>query len=255
MARQKKLIAFNWKENPASRRDAVRLFRGTAAAARGAEQGTEIAVFPPFLYLAEFSAAVRKGDRLMLGAQDVFWESQGAYTGEIGPSMLRDLGPAMHYAIIGHSERRQFLGETDEMINRKVRAALASGLRVILCVGEQASIRRNGAAAAERHIKEQVKKALRGIGARERNGVSIAYEPIWAIGTGRHCPPEEAVAAARAIRSVAGGSCRVLYGGSVDGATAGDYLCYTEINGVLVGGASLRVPEVKKIIKQSIIHG
>jgi triosephosphate isomerase len=166
--------------------------------------------------------------------------------------MLRRLGKNIKFVIVGHSERRRFLGETDLMVNKKIQAALAAGLRVILCVGEPAEIRKQGTAATQRYIKNQLKEDLHNLHSRLRgnDGIIVAYEPIWAIGTGRHCPPEEAVAMARLIkREIANVS--VLYGGSVDGGTAASYLCYNEINGVLVGGASLRIQEIKKIIEDN----
>ncbi len=255
--KEQKLIAFNWKENPATSRAAARLFRDLLRLAAAAPKDRQVAAFPPFLYLSELARmpAVRRS-AVMLGAQDVFWESQGAYTGEIGPAMLQDLGKKMKFVIIGHSERRRFLGETDGMVNKKVRAALAAGLRVILCVGEPAEVRKQGTAATRRYIKNQLKEGLKNIAAPLKNGIRhidnmvVAYEPIWAIGTGRHCPPEDALAMARFIKQETA-DVAVLYGGSVDGNTAASYLCYNDINGVLVGGASLRVQEIKKLITKS----
>jgi len=243
------LIVFNWKENPETSREASRLFTELAAASKNNGRATIVAC-PPFVYLAELSkklAAVR--GRFLLGVQDIFWENKGAYTGEIGSAMLRGIGKNVQYAIVGHSERRQFLGETDDMVNKKVRAAIAAGFHVILCVGEPIAIRKKGIGAARQYVKNQLKKDLHGVSLSHTkgSGLAIAYEPIWAIGTGRNCPPAEALAMAKFIKDIAG-NYPVLYGGSVDGANIGDYLCYDEINGVLVGGASLRGKEIKKII-------
>ena len=131
---------------------------------------------------------VRLPVRFSLGAQDIFWEDSGAYTGEIGPAMLRSIGKNVRYVIVGHSERRRCFHETDEMVNKKVRAALAAGLRVILCVGEPIAVRKRGIVAARRYVKNQLKKDLQGIinAKLKIKSLIIAYEPIWAIGTGRN---------------------------------------------------------------------
>lgn len=255
-----KLIAFNWKENPATARDAVRLFRAVVRGLSGAPKGSAVVVFPPFLYLTELVRAARarrsSPSPLTLGAQDVFWENEGAYTGEIGPAMLRGIGKMVQWTIVGHSERRRSLGETDEMISKKLAASRAAGLRVVLCVGEPAEVRRKGSAAARRYVKDQLKKDLRGRDRRlfRHGDLVVAYEPIWAIGTGRHCSPEEAVAMSRFIKQEVPDA-PVLYGGSVDGDTAESYLWYNEIDGVLVGAAGLRPKEVKKIITGNFHHG
>ena len=265
--KEQKLIAFNWKENPATGRAAVKLFRDLLRVTAAVPKDRRVVAFPPLLYLSELAQMLTAGhSAVMLGAQDVFWENEGAYTGEIGPAMLRGLGKSMEFVIVGHSERRRFLGETDMMVNKKIQAALGSGFRVILCVGEPAEIRKQGMAATQRYIKNQLKEDLKGIVLPLKNGIQrpdpgsrqggkaqnvvVAYEPIWAIGTGRHCPPEEALAMARFIKREATDA-SVLYGGSVDGDTAESYLCYDEIDGVLVGGASLRVREIKKILTKS----
>ncbi|MGB7957856.1 MAG: triose-phosphate isomerase [Minisyncoccia bacterium] len=262
--KEAQLIVFNWKENPRTLREASRLLLATLKIARDKRQGNaEIVACLPFTYLIELArTSSRLPSRFSFGAQDVFWENIGAFTGEVGPAMLRSVGTKMRYVIVGHSERRRLLNETDEMVNEKVRASLAAGLRVILCVGEPAAVRKEGVAAAKRYVKNQLKKDLSGImihGSRFMNHLVVAYEPIWAIGTGRNCPPADAHDMAEFIKketahifSVSRSPCPVLYGGSVDGANIASYLCYYEINGALVGGASLRAGEVKKIIKQTI---
>jgi triosephosphate isomerase (TIM) len=269
----KKLLVANWKENPETEEEALKLFKATAkiprsfAARRTHGNGAEIVVCPPFVYLEPIAKEFRtlrrfdvsrrgpKG-QLALGGQDIFWEKTGAYTGEIGPTMLKSLGAK--YVIIGHSERRKFFNETDEMVSKKTLAALKAGLKVILCVGEPLSVRRQGFFHAKRCVRAQLEKDLRGV--RQATGgkrhVIIAYEPIWAIGTGKNCPARDAVEMAKFIRSVVLAACRlplatVLYGGSVNGKNIGDYIQYKEIGGALVGGASLDAKEFGKIIKSS----
>jgi len=145
MARNNPLIVFNWKENPQTLREAIRLFSVlTKQAQSKVRKNSTIVACPPFVYLPELSKQLARNARLSLGAQNVFWENGGAYTGEIGPAMLKQYG--VNHVIVGHSERRQ-LGETDEMVNKKVRAALAAGLHVILCVGEPLSVRKKGTVA------------------------------------------------------------------------------------------------------------
>lgn len=253
MASNGRLIVFNWKENPRTLTGAFRLFSAIMRIVKNKKRGnTKVVICPPSVYLAELSRLlVRLPVRFSLGAQDIFWKDSGAYTGEIGPAMLRSFGKKVQYVIIGHSERRRYFHETDSMVNKKVRAALAAGLRVILCVGEPLAVRKRGIVAARRYVKNQLKKDLQGIinAKLKIKSLIIAYEPIWAIGTGRNCPPEDARDMAIFIKEAR--SRQVLYGGSVDGANVVDYLCYHEVSGVLVGGASLRVGEVGKMIKNS----
>ena len=161
-------------------------------------RGVHVVICPPLLYMSHVSRVMSHG--VKLGAQDCFWEEKGAYTGEVSPKMLKDLGAK--YAIIGHSERRKWLHETDEMIAKKVAAALSVGLKVILCVGEPLAVRRKGLAAAKRFVAVQLRKDLAGV-SRVKGQVSrvaIAYEPIWAIGTGRSDKPEETVEMAEFIK-------------------------------------------------------
>jgi triosephosphate isomerase len=262
--KDKKLVVFNWKENPGTLREADRLFVVLAKAAKDRARGNvEIVACPPFIYLAELSKRLAaKRAHFSLGAQDVFWEDTGAYTGEIGPAMLGGIGKNIKYVIVGHSERRRFLGETDDMVNKKAGAALAAGFRVILCVGEPAEVRKQGIAAARQYIKNQLKKGLQGLDSRpcgndkknrdnKKENLIIAYEPIWAIGTGKNADPDDARDMAIFIKKEARHfpDISVLYGGSVSSSTTADYLCYTEINGVLVGGASLRSEEIVKMVK------
>ena len=216
---------------------------------------SEIVITPPFVYLNEFKN--KKLKNLKLGAQDVFWENAGAYTGEISAKMLKNSG--VEYVIVGHSERRKYLNETDEIINKKVLAGLKAGLKVILCVGEDLLIRRHGKKAAENFIKKQLEKDLKGIRSLVvsrkllvRN-FTIAYEPIWAIGAGHSDTPQDAVEIIKYIKNLLAAryslnSIRVLYGGSVDSKNAANFLKHPEIDGALVGHSSLKAEEVKKMI-------
>jgi len=245
-----KFFAANWKENPKSEAKALTLFKATASVKRNSHVG--VAVCPPFIYLEEISHAykrlgIKKG--LALGAQDVFSEEKGPFTGGVGPKMLKSLGAK--YVIVGHSERRKWMHETDAMINKKIRLALADGLTVILCVGEPLSIRKKGIGAAKKFIGIQLAKDLKTIKP-GKNNLVVAYEPIWAIGTGHYDKPEDARAMATFIKKLLNQKhhqkARFLYGGSVNSKNIADYVQYEEIDGALVGGASLKADECKKII-------
>lgn len=247
-----KLLVANWKENPSSEKKALSLFREVAKVKRG---NVQVIICPPFVYLEGIADMARKmpvGTKkgFALGAQDIFWEDQGAYTSEVGAKMIKGLGA--RYVIVGHSERRRYAKETDAMINRKVQSALHAGLHVILCVGESLSVRKKGLSAARAFIKNQLKKDLKGSAS---GHLTIAYEPIWAIGTGKNDKPEDAVEMARFIKqAVSGGETsvmpRFLYGGSVNSKNIADYVQYKEIDGALVGGASLKSGEFKKMIEK-----
>ncbi len=233
----KKLIVANWKLNPLTESEAVSLARKI--------DHKNVVVCPPFPFLP----AVRKVlKRAALGAQDVFWEPHGAYTGEVSGLMLKSVGA--RYVIIGHSERRAYFGESDDAINEKIHAALASGLKVIVCVGEPRAVRRWGFMAARRFVARQLKRDLRGV----KEKVIVAYEPIWAIGSGTSDKPEETVRMAMFIKKFCAKrfalrSVSVLYGGSVKPGNARGFLIRKEINGALVGGASLKASEFKKIVQ------
>lgn len=247
-----KLIVANWKENPRTEAQALALFRAIAKMRR--PKKTEVVICPPSIYMERLSAARRreKKNKVALGAQDVFWKEKGPYTSEVGPAMLRSLG--VRYVIVGHSERRKWLKETDAMINKKIKLALVDGLKVILCVGEALAVRKKGIAAAQRFVAGQLKYDLEGISDVQRNSrnIVIAYEPVWAIGTGRYDDPRDAAAMADFIKGRVKKAHhmnpRLLYGGSVDGGNIGDYIQYKGIDGALVGGASLKTKEFKKII-------
>jgi triosephosphate isomerase len=246
----KKMIVANWKENPASTGSALRLFKAVAVAATQKKNVT-VVICPPYIFLEEIVRVYRRlrggKTNLAIGAEDVFWEEKGPFTGAVGPKMLAALG--VRYVIVGHSERRKWYKETDAMVNKKVKLAVRDGLAVILCVGESLAVRKKGAATAEAFVKKQLKEDLQGV---RQGNIIIAYEPIWAIGTGRNDSPEDAAAMARCIKKAVEKTfkkVKVLYGGSVNGVNARDYIQLKDIDGALVGGASLKADEFKKIIK------
>ena len=231
-----KLLVFNWKMNPTTLKEAGQLFYS-------AETGNKFIIAPPSVYLPIFQLAVKHQKNIELAAQNAFWEEKGAYTGEISPKMLKNLG--VEYVIVGHSERRNYLEETDEMINKKVHAAIKAGLKVILCVGENLVIRKKGERAVEKFIADQIKKDLKGIG--NNSKIIVAYEPIWAIGTGRNDTSQDAVVMAKFIKKILK-STRVLYGGSVNSKNISAFINQPEIDGALIGHASVDKKEFKKIL-------
>ncbi len=202
-------------------------------------RGVEKVLCPPFISLDAVHQRVM-GTDVLVGAQNAYWEPKGAYTGEISVTMLQGL---VDYVILGHSERRQYFHETDEDVNRKVKAALAASLRVIMCVGE--NLAENEAGHTEAFVEAQVRQGLAGVDVLDR--LVIAYEPIWAIGTGRAATPDNAGTVIAHIRRIvgdlAGGAAadamRILYGGSVTPDNFGGFIAHPEIDGGLVGGASL----------------
>ena len=202
----------------------------------------EIVVAPPFTALAAVAAACH-GSNVATAGQDVYWEAQGAFTGEVSVGMLAEAGAS--HVIVGHSERRQLFGETDETVNRKAQAALAGGLTPIVCVGE--TLDQREAEETEAVLDRQVAGSLAGLDAAQVATVIVAYEPVWAIGTGRTATPDQAQAAHAHIRSRLAGlagddaaaRCRLLYGGSVKPANAAELAARPDVDGALVGGASL----------------
>lgn len=211
----------------------------------------EILICPPFTALAAAAAAL-KGSGIKLGAQNMFWEPKGAFTGEIAPAMLKEFG--VSYVILGHSERRHILGEDDAAIRRKVEAALAHGLTPLLCIGETEAQRNGG--ETETVLERQLKTALEGLDSRSLGGLVVAYEPVWAIGTGQAASAADAAAAADLARQVVTGihggeiaaSLRVQYGGSVSAANIAGFTGLASVNGALVGGASLEVDSFVALI-------
>ncbi|MBI3780064.1 MAG: triose-phosphate isomerase [candidate division NC10 bacterium] len=247
------LIAGNWKmyKTPS---EAVVLAEEVVKELANPD-GIDVVICPPFTALAAV-AQVLWGSRIGLGAQDLHWAKEGPYTGEVSAEMLRDLG--CRYVIVGHSERRQYFGETDENVNKKSLAALGSGLTPIICVGETLSERETGRAY---HVVEaQVKGALSGLAPGQVRALTLAYEPVWAIGTGRTATPEQAEEMHAHVRKTIAGlfgadvarGVRILYGGSVKPENAGELLQRSEIDGALVGGASLQADSFALIVKAAM---
>ncbi len=248
----KKLIVANWKMDPQTYREAERLARAVSKTAER-HKNVKVVLCPPFVWLTDLSHRRPRG--VEYGAQDTFWESKGPFTGEVSPAMLKKSG--VEYVIIGHSERRRWLNETDEMVNKKVLAALKAGLKVILCVGEPFVVRKRGTAAVLRHVRRQLAHAVKNIPKEKRGRIVIAYEPIWAISTsdvGIPCSPFEAERMVRACAAYLANKenfrdVRGIYGGSVNARDVKSYLDMEYIDGALVGAASLKAAEFKKIIK------
>jgi triosephosphate isomerase (TIM) len=242
-------IAGNWKMNT-NRASAVALAEGVA---KGAEtlDGVDLAVCPPSCYLDAVGRAIA-GSKVALGAQNMYHEKDGAFTGELSAAMLRDLG--CKYIILGHSERRHILGETDAAVNKKLHAALAAGLTPIVCVGELLSEREAGKTLAV--IQSQFDGSLAGLSAEQMAKIVIAYEPVWAIGTGKVATPQQAEEVHLALRKIIAGrynssiadTVRLQYGGSVKPENAAELLKQPDIDGALVGGASLKVDQFLGIV-------
>ncbi len=260
MTNGKKLIIGNWKMNPRTGDEALELARGIAGRLGDiGRSGVEVGIAPPFVFLEEV-AGVIKG-KVSLGAQDVFWEDEGAHTGEISVGELKSVG--VDFVIIGHSERRE-IGETDEDINRKVRKVLNEGLKAVLCVGEKEDMRNNGIDIAKRFVSGELEKDLektRTVLEKNPEGLVVAYEPLWAI-SGKEgseaASPENVAEMISFIKNFlkasgmgGGEKTRVLYGGSVDSGNAGEFFGREEIDGVLVGAASLGAEEFLKIVKSA----
>lgn len=246
---RKPIIAGNWKMHKTPS-ETVSLINELKPLVKDAQ--VEVVVCPPFVCLPAAKDALA-GSNIKLGAQNMHWEEQGAFTGEVAPGMLKELG--VEYVIIGHSERRQYFGETDEMVNKKVLSAVAHGFIPIICVGETLEQREQG--ITEEVVDKQTRAALNGLSADVAERVVIAYEPIWAIGTGRTASSDDANEVIGYIRKVVGevlGSqaaqqVRILYGGSVKPENAAELMQMPEIDGALVGGASLKAHDFAKIVK------
>lgn len=260
MTNKSKIIVANWKMNPETFQEAEKLFGNVLGFIEQNKdklaQKAGVIICPPFVYLHELHTIFlqNKEAQLKLGAQNCFWEKSGAFTGEISPQMIRENGGK--FVILGHSERRINLGETDEMINKKIKNAFEAGLSVILCVGEPLAIRQHGAETAKEYVKMQIEKDLLGfIGSVPQElSLVIAYEPIWAIGDDTPDTPQDASFMASFIKKVcaeqfAFNGIAVLYGGSTNDTNAGEFMNSEDIDGLLVGGASLRAEEFNGIIK------
>lgn len=249
MANRRPLIAGNWK-----------MFKTCSEAVEAAGQlvklvamtsDIDVMIAPQFTALAPVSDVVR-GSRVSLGAQNLFWETEGAYTGEISPVMLVSVG--CKYAIIGHSERRQYFDETDETVNKKIKAAIKNDLVPVLCVGESEKERESKETFSV--LDKQVKKGIEGFSSDDLETLVIAYEPVWAIGTGKTATTDQAQEAHQFLRSVLeksfgnmlAKSIRILYGGSVKSNNIAELMAMPDIDGALVGGASLDPEIFSKIV-------
>ena len=251
---RKPFVAGNWKMHKTIE-EAVALVQELRVVLEGIE-GCDVAICPPFPALAAVREAL-SGSAIGLGAQNMYWEAQGAFTGEVSPRMLEGL---CDYVIIGHSERRTLFGETDVMVNRKLHAALGYGLRPILCVGE--NLQQNRAGETEEFVGGQVRAALTGMTAEQARIITVAYEPIWAIGTGVPATGEGANAiiggTVRGTLAAMYGddvaqAIRIQYGGSVKPGNAAEFMAQPEIDGALVGGASLRAADFAEIVRNGLV--
>ena len=258
---RKPIIAGNWKMN-LLQADAKALFEGIKGFVKDftAQQLPTVVVAPVFTSLSVVNSV--KCDcgcgcnKINIAAQNCHWEKSGAYTGELSVEMLADAGCS--YIIIGHSERRQYFSETDEMINKKAKAILAGGLIPIICCGE--TLEQREAGVTDEHIATQIRAALNGLSEEEISKSVIAYEPIWAIGTGKTCDSVEAIRVIAMIRNVvkqvssesAGEAIRILYGGSVKPSTIEEQMSQSDIDGALIGGASLTAESFNKIIANTM---
>jgi triosephosphate isomerase len=250
---RQKFVAGNWKMHT-NLRGAEELARGVVAGL-GGESRVRVAICPPFPYLLRVADIV-KGSPVLLGAQNLYPEKDGAFTGEVSPHMLRDVG--CHYVILGHSERRHRLGENDTFINHKVKAALEAGLSIILCVGE--TLEQRDADRTERVLDTQLTFGLSGVAPQAMTNVVIAYEPVWAIGTGRNATPEQAQKAHAFLRRRAGEllgadvarDLIIQYGGSAKPENVASLLSQPDVDGALIGGASLRADMFLAIIRAAL---
>ncbi len=243
-------IAGNWKMYKTAA-EATALVQGMLGELRSLKT-VERVLCPPFTALSTVAGLVR-GTGVGVGAQDIYWEKEGAYTGEISPLMVAEFA---QYVILGHSERRQYFGETDEMVNRKVLAAFANGLIPIMCVGE--NLAQNEAGETEGFVSGQVRRGLAGVTPEQARRLIVAYEPIWAIGTGKAATGEAANRIiGRAVRDTLAAlfgrevadAIRIQYGGSVKPGNIAEFMSQPEIDGALVGGASLKADDFLAIVR------
>lgn len=242
----RKLIVANWKCNPTSLRKAEQ-FLASLPPVLKRKRNIEVVVCPSFVHLHPLK---NRFSKTIFGSQDCFWEQEGPYTGAISPAMIKDAGCA--YVILGHSERRRYAKETDGMVNKKLLAALDAGLKVILCVGEKEGESINTV------LKQQLSRCLKKFSLKKLDSLIIAYEPVWAVGTGRPSKPDNALVAKMLIRRILLGMwkkrviaerARIIYGGSVNRKIAAGYITEGKMDGLLVGGASLRPKEFVKIVE------
>jgi triosephosphate isomerase len=252
---RKPFVAGNWKMNTNSQTGVELVERIASGFVEAASQSVTVAVCPPFVYLQSVTKALSSSN-IAVGAQDIYFEPQGAFTGEISASMLKDVGCS--YCLCGHSERRHVIGESDELINKKVAAAVSGGLLPILCVGELLEERE--ASKTNDIVTRHVKEGLAGLSAEKLKAVTIAYEPVWAIGTGLTATPDQAQQVHDFIRKLLGQmydekiaeEIRILYGGSVKPNNAAELMSQKDIDGLLVGGASLKADDFLAIIQAAV---
>src|SRR5436189_6391789 len=250
-AMRKKIIAANWKMNMTQEESAR--FVESMLLDLGDITDVEVVIVPPFTAIAKVMEALGKAQNIKVGAQNMYWEKWGAFTGEISAALLRDL--FVHYVVLGHSERRTLFRETDEIVNRKVRAAHEATLRPIVCVGETLEQRDRG--NVEKILSIQLRGSLKDLNEKELQESVIAYEPVWAIGTGRNATPKQAQEAHAFIRQTlremsdeaTADRIRIQYGGSVKPENARDLMTQPDIDGGLVGGASLDPRSFAQIVK------
>src|SRR3989338_4307972 len=246
------IIAGNWKMYKTVG-EALDLVNGLKDELKG-ESAVDIVVCPPFTAISKVAEAL-KGSNIGYGAQDIYWEADGAYTGEIASKMLTDLG--CKFCIIGHSERRTYFHETNETVNKKVKAALRHGLTPIMCVGERLEERDSGKTFDV--VKDHVEGGLACLSKEDVAGIVVAYEPVWAIGTGRNATPEQAQEVHKFIRGLlkkaygedVSSKVRIQYGGSVKPDNIKSIMAGDDVDGALVGGASLKVKDFADIVKQA----
>lgn len=247
---RKPFIAGNWKMNTDSA-SAVALAAGLAKELSEVDS-VDVAVCPPFVYLQSVAAAL-SASNIAMGSQDMYFEGNGAFTGEISVEMLKDC--CCTYAIIGHSERRHVIGETDELINKKVAATINGGLMPIFCVGELLEEREGG--KTNDVVANQVKKGLDGLCGERVQAVTVAYEPVWAIGTGKTATPDQAQEVHAMIRGLleelygadVAQAMRIQYGGSAKPGNTAELMGQPDVDGLLVGGASLKVEDFAAMVK------
>ena len=257
VSKRKPLISGNWKMHH-NHFEAIQMVQKLSYLINpGDYEAVDVSIHPPFTDLRSVQT-VLESDRIpvVLGAQNCHWEEKGAFTGEVAPTMLAKMNVSL--VIVGHSERRELFGETDQQVNKKVKAVLRAEMTPILCCGETLEEREAGGTADK--VSGQIKAGLAGLKAAQVAGLVIAYEPIWAIGTGRTATPEDAQAVCAAIRQVvadgwkdAADSVRIQYGGSVKPATAPDLMRQPDIDGALVGGAALDPDEFSRIINYRLV--
>ena len=258
MAERKPLISGNWKMHY-NHFEAIQAVQKLSYVLSSHDlEAVDVSVHPPFTDLRSVQTVIESDEiAIALGAQNCHWENNGAYTGEVAPAMLAKLNVSM--VIVGHSERRELFGETDEDVNRKVKAVLAADMTPILCCGETLDEREAGGAAAR--VEGQIRSGLAGVKAGQVSGLVVAYEPIWAIGTGKTATPEDAQEMCGMVRSTvrskwgdeAADKVRIQYGGSVKPVTAPDLMRQPDIDGALVGGASLDPDEFARIIAYRLV--